>query len=311
VTSVTSQPIPELQALLAAAREAAPALDPTLPLAELRRACDDGVLAYHQLVRGHGPLHEVRDVTVAGVPCRLYVPEDGAEQRLHVHLHGGGWWMGSLDTVDPMCRELAHVSGMAVLSVGYRLAPEHPYPAGLDDVVAVLTNLHEVITPATVSLGGESAGGNLAAAATLRLKGEVPLVAQWLDVPCVDARCPEDESIRAYGTGYGLEAAQLPVLQAWYGADPSDPFVSPALAPDVSGLPPAIITTAECDPIRDQAARYAQSLAAQGNDVTYRCHEGQIHASSWFTALTEGNAAWYDETVALLVDHHERVAVAR
>jgi acetyl esterase len=303
------QPIPELQALLSAVPDG-PALDPTLSAAQLRELADRGVLAYHAFVRDHGPLHDVRDVVVAGVPCRLYLPS-AEPDRLHVHLHGGGWWMGSIETVDPMARELAHRTGFAVLSVGYRLAPEHPYPAGLDDVLAVLRHLDEVLPAATVSIGGESAGGNLAAAACLAIKGEVPLVAQWLDVPCLDLNLPEDESIRAYGTGYGLEMSQGPLLQAWYQAPLDHPHVSPLLAPDLSGLPPAIVTTAECDPIRDQGRRYADALAAAGNDVTYRCNPGQIHASSWFTALSEANATWYDDTVALLVEQHEAVAVAR
>jgi acetyl esterase len=258
-------------------------------------------------------LHEVRDlVSPGGVPVRLYLPTAGSETGpLHVHLHGGGWWMGSIDTVDPMARELAHRTGFAVLSVGYRLAPEHPYPAGLEDVLAVLRNVGEVTTATTVSVGGESAGGNLAAAACLALKGEVALVAQWLDIPCVDLNVPEDESVRAVGPGYGLVLAQLQLLQSWYQAPLDDPLVSPLLAPDLSGLPPAIVTTAECDPVRDQGKRYADALAVAGNDVTYRCNPGQIHASSWFTALTEANASWYDEMVALLVERHAAVAVAR
>jgi acetyl esterase len=320
---VIPQPTPELQALLAAARET-PQPDPATPLDELRRTCDNGVLAYHHLVRDHGPLHAVHDLDVEGVPCRLYLPtdttdttdtsdtSDTSELPLHVHLHGGGWWMGSLDTTDPMARELAHVSGMAVLSVGYRLAPEHRFPAGLDDVTTVLTHLDAGtlgIRATTVSVGGESAGANLAAAACLRLRGEMPIVAQWLDVPCVDVTSPDDEAMRAYGTGYGLEMAQLPVLQAWYCDDVAAPFVSPALAPDLSGLPPALVTTAECDPLRDQGRRYADALRQSGNDVTYRCNPGQVHASSWLTALTAANAAWYDETVALLVERHEAVLV--
>jgi acetyl esterase len=279
-------------------------------VAELRRLAESD--DYHHLVRDHGPLHGVLDLEVAGVDCRLYLPSDAPEQRLHVHVHGGGWWMGSIETVDPMARELAHVSGMAVLSVGYRLAPEHPFPAGLDDLCAVLTHLDELpIAMTTASAGGESAGGNLVAAACLRLRGQVPLVAQWLDVPCLDLSCPDDEAMRAYGTGHGLEMAQLPVLQEWYGGDVTDPLVSPARATDLSGLPPALVTTAECDPLRDQGERYAEALAAAGNDVVYRCNPGQIHASSWLTALTAANATWYDETVALLVERHAAPVAAR
>jgi acetyl esterase len=307
---VTAQPAPELQAVLAEAAASAPLLDPTLPLDLLRQACDEGVLRLHHLVRSAGPLHEVRDLEVAGVPCRLYLPSAEVE-RLHVHLHGGGWWMGSIDTTDPMARELAHVSGMAVLSVGYRLAPEHRFPAGLDDVVTVLSRVGDLFPGATVSVGGESAGANLAAAACLRLRGVVPLVAQWLDVPCIDLRCPEDASLRAYGSGYGLEMSQLPMLQTWYCDDVTDPLVSPALATDLAGLPPAIVTTAECDPIRDQGARYAEALRDAGNEVMYRCNPGQVHASSWLTGVSAANGAWFDQTVELLVERHAALASAR
>lgn len=311
MTDVTPQPIPELQALLAAAA-AGEQPAPTAPVEELRPQCDAGVLRYHHLVRDHGPLHAVRDLEVSGVPVRLYLPSGAEALPVHVHVHGGGWWMGSLATVDPMARELAHVSAMAVVSVGYRLAPEHRYPAGLDDVIAVLAGLTPEalgFAPTTVSLGGESAGANLTAAACLRLRDEggPALAAQWLDVPAVDLTGPEDDSLRAYGTGYGLEMAQLPLLRSWYCDDDTDPYVSPALAADLSGLPPAIVTTAECDPIRDQGERYADALREQGNDVVLRRNPGQIHASSWFTALTPDNAAWYDETVALLVARHEAV----
>lgn len=306
---MSAQPLAEVQALLAAAA-APPALDPGAPIELIRRASDEGVLRFHHLVRDHGRLHEVRDLEVAGVPCRLYLPSADVD-RVHVHVHGGGWWMGSLSTTDPMARELAHLSGLAVLSVGYRLAPEHPFPAGLDDVTAVLTHVDDVLPGATVSVGGESAGANLAGAACQRLRGTLTLAAQWLDVPCVDLRCPDDDAIRDYGSGYGLEMAQLPVLQAWYCDDPTDPLVSPALADDLSGLPPAIVTTAECDPLREQGARYAEALRDAGNDVVYRCSPGQIHASSWFTALTPSNAAWLEHTVAELVERHAALAAAR
>jgi acetyl esterase len=312
-----AHPLPEVLSLLdrMAAR---PPIDLGLPLEELRAFCDEGVLVHHHLVRDHGPLHAVRDLTVEGVPVRVYVPSDASELPVHVHLHGGGWWMGSIATADPMCRELAHRSGMAVVSVGYRLAPEHRFPAGLDDVCAAVRWVASApaalgFTPTTISLGGESAGGNLTAAAALRLRDEdgPALVAQWLDIPAVDLTAPDDESMRLYSTGFGLEMAQLELLRAWYAdADQvTHPYVSPAHAEDLTGLPPAIVTTAELDPIRDQAERYAQALADAGNEVVTRRWLGHVHATQWLTGMTPGTAEQYEDVVGLLVAHHARASV--
>ena len=311
------QPLPEIQAMLDAAH-AAPQPDPAGGLEAFREVCDAGVIAVHHLVRDHGPLHDVRDLELGGVPVRLYVPSDAAALAVHVHVHGGGWWMGSIATVDPMARELAHLSGMAVISVGYRLAPEHRFPAGLDDLYAVLEAIGTAdlgFIPTTLSVGGESAGANLSAAVCLlaRDRGGPELVAQWLDVPAVDLTMPDDPSLQAFGTGYGLETAQFPLMQSWYCDEDqlTDPRVSPALAPDLTGLPPALVTTAELDPIRDQGERYAAALEAAGNDVVLRRAEGHIHASSWLTAITPSTAAWHEQVVADLVARHHALEVAR
>lgn len=303
-----SQPLPRLIELLAASAERPlPAHDITVP--ELRAFCDDGVLRYHHLVRRSAPLYAVRELTSpAGVPVRLYLPSDSAHLPLHVHLHGGGWWMGSLDTVDPMARELAG-AGMAVASVGYRLAPEHRWPAAPEDVYEVLCWLAEDYP--SVSIGGESAGANLAAVASLmaRDRGGPPPVAQWLDVPAVDLRLPEDNSVRKFGSGFGLEVAQLPMIAAWYADDLDHPYVSPARA-DLAGLPPTIVTTAEFDPMRDQGEAFAAALSAAGVEVELRRARGHIHASSWFTAIDSDTAAWHDEVVGLLLDRHALRALA-
>jgi len=310
-------PLPEVQALLERL-SARPPIDPSVPIDELRAFCDEAIFISHPYVRDHGPLHAVLDLEADGVPVRVYLPSDATDLPVHVHLHGGGWWMGSIATVDPMCRELAHRSGMAVVSVGYRLAPEHRFPAGLDDVCTAVRWVSGRpaalgFTPTTVSLGGESAGGNLAAAAALRLRDEggPALVAQWLDIPCVDLTLPDDESMRLYSSGYGLEIAQLSFLEGWYVDEDQvrHPWVSPAYADDLTGLPPAIVTTSELDPIRDQGERYAAALAAAGNDVVTRRWLGHIHASEWFTAMTPGTADAYEDVVALLVAQHARVSV--
>jgi acetyl esterase len=295
-------PLPEIAALLAQAADA-PQLPAGCSVPELRAAADAGVLALHHLVREADPLHEVRDLTSpGGVPVRLYLPAEHPV-GLHVHLHGGGWWMGSLDTVDPMARELASALGMAVLSVGYRLAPEHPWPAAPEDVYEVLTWMAPSFD--SISIGGESAGGNLAAVVALmaRDRGGPRLVAQWLDVPAVDLGRWDDPSMADFATGYGIEVAPLSQLVGWYAADVTHPYVSP-LRGDLTGLPPAIVTTAELDPLRDQGEAYAAALQAAGVPTTLIRSTGHIHASTWFTALTGSAAAWHDEVVGLLLREH-------
>jgi len=290
---------------------AAAAGQPTFPegltVPELRAYCDEGVLARLGMVRQVSGVQVEDLVSPGGVPVRLYVPEGAEPGALHIHLHGGGWWMGSIATVDPMCRELAVTLGTAVLSVDYRLAPEHAWPAGADDCYEVLGWMSE--SYAAVSLGGESAGANLAAVVALmsRDRGGPRIVAQWLDVGAYDLSLPEDESVRAFGTGYGLEVAQLGILTGWYQGDVEDPYVSPACA-DLAGFPPTVVTTAELDPLRDQGKAFAEQLAAAGVPVDYRVSPGHIHGSSWFTAIDEGTAAWYEEVVALLAAHRNRVS---
>jgi acetyl esterase len=161
----------------------------------------------------------------------------------------------------------------------------------------------------TLSLGGESAGANIAAVVSLmtRDRGGRPITAHWLDVPAVDISCPMTPSVHDYGTGYGLEIAHLPLMQAWYlgDRDVTHPYVSPINA-DLAGLPPALITTAELDPIRDQGKAYADALEAAGVPVTYRCATGHIHASGWLTGLDDATAANHAANVADLVAmHHE------
>ena len=311
-----TQLLPEIQAVLDAAA-AGPPLDLTMGTDAFRKACDDGVLALHKFVREPGPLHAVVDVAVpvegGEVPGRLYVPNEREQQPLHLHLHGGGWWMGSIDTVDPMARELAAGSGLAVLSLGYRLAPEHRWPTAPEDVYAALcwVDDHPVelgFTPTSLSVGGESAGANLAAVVSLmaRDRGGPALAAQWLDVPAVDVTLPSTPSVDAYGSGYGLELGHMPMILDWYvdTEQRSHPYVSPARAEDLSDLPPAIITTAEFDPLLDQGEAYAAALEAAGVDVLLRRADGHIHASSWLTAIDESTARWHDDVVAELVKRH-------
>ncbi len=316
--------LPEIRALLAA-QAGAEAPAPGLALPELRATCDAGIVALHRYVRDLGTPGETRDlripVTGGSIPARLYLPTaDGrADLPVHVHLHGGGWWMGSIETADPMARELCVGSGMGVLSVGYRLAPDHPWPTASEDAYAAvvwLTQTDELgFTPASVSIGGESAGANLAAAVTLmcRDRGGPVLVAQWLDVPAVDLTLPHTQSQESFASGFGLEIGQMDLIRPWYVDDVhvAHPYVSPAKATDLTMLPPALVTTAEFDPLRDQGEAYARALATAGVDVTLRRADGHIHGSTWLTGLSPSTADWHDAVVADLVGRHRAIAPAR
>lgn len=276
-----------------------------LSIQEMRETWDDFIVRHHGHVR-QAETHEVRElVTPRGVPVKLYLPTPDSEGgSLHIHLHGGGFWMGSSRTVDPMSRELAAGLGMAVASVDYGLAPEAPWPAGAEDAYEALVWLSESFE--RISIGGESAGANLACVVALmaRDRGGPALVAQWLDVPLVDFAMTTDESVTRYGSGYGVEVSQFAQMSEWYAGDVEHPYVSPARA-NLVGLPPTIVTTAECDPLRDQGEAFARALAAAGVPVDCRRAEGHIHGSSWLTAIDDDTARWHDSLVATLARHHE------
>jgi acetyl esterase len=313
------EPLPEFAPMLAAA-QAAPSPDLSMPTAELRALSDAGVMAMHAFVRPAGPT-TTTDAKVGDVPVRIYRPEGVTSPApVHIHVHGGGWFMGSIETADPMARELASAGGMVVVSVGYRLAPEHRWPTAPEDVYAVLQWVHDDaavlgVDSTSISIGGESAGGNLAACVALMTRDRhgPPLVAQWLDVPGVDLTVPDTESQLAYGKGYGLDMDLVRQCLDWYAyADERrNPYASPALATDLEGLAPAIVTTAEFDPLRDQGEVYAARLEAAGVPVILRRSAGHLHATTWLTGFTPSAAEWHDEMVAALRDLHARATVAR
>ena len=231
------------------------------------------------------PLAEVRELaTDGGIRLRLYRPAAGTLPLL-VYLHGGGWTIGDLDTHDVVCRTLAREAGCAVLAVDYRLAPEHRFPAALDDAVAALRWARREAAalgadPARIAVGGDSAGGNLAAVAALvERDARAPLAAQLLIYPATDQRATAP-SHATNGQGYLLTADSV----AWYrghylpdAADWTDWRASPLLAPDLSRLPRALVLTAGFDPLRDEGLQYADALSAAGNRVQYLCFERQIH----------------------------------
>ncbi|WP_236050276.1 alpha/beta hydrolase [Paractinoplanes ovalisporus] len=285
--------------MLTAARNAPP-IDWTQPVSGLRATADAGVRSAARMVAAPAvPVTVKSTAAVAGgqaVPLRIYRSVDAHDGRAAalMFLHGGGWWMGSLETADELCRDLAAVSGAVIVSVGYRLAPEHPFPAALDDGYAALEwiSRHAAawgIDPEAVSIAGESAGANLAAAICLRARdqGGPRIVAQWLDVPALDLTVPDSASLRRFGTGFGLDSDGIKQCVRWYAGDHdrSDPYLSPLLASNLDGLPPAVVTAAECDPLRDQAEEFTQRLSHAGVTVRYRYAPGLIHGTTWLTGL--------------------------
>jgi acetyl esterase len=256
------------------------------------------------------PIHHTRDVDADGVPARLYRPNDRDDLGLLVYLHGGGWVIGSLDTHDNVCRILANSSGHAVLSVDYRLAPEHPFPAALDDALAATrwayAHASELGCVAErLAIGGDSAGANLAIV-VCHLR-QVPLRYQLLVYPATDLT-------RSFASH--VENAEGPALTArglaWFthhyaGDNPevlTDPRLSPHFAADeaVAASPPALVITAEYDPLRDEGDAYAARLASLGVPTSHVRFGGMYHG---FFSMAD----FLDD--ALAANHLAGVAVGR
>jgi acetyl esterase len=227
----------------------------------------------------------VADEVVEGVPVRIYQGEEPATAVV-VYFHGGGFCIGSIGLMDNVARELTHCTGAAVISVGYRLAPEDPYPAGLDDCEDVtrwaLANTERFgVAPNQVVVAGESAGGNLSAAVALRLRGsvDVPLAAQVLLYPGLDGH-DADHASRKEFDGLVLSTA---ARDAYWNAYTSgrdlehDPFVAPLQADSLAGLPPALVVVGGCDLLRDEGRLYAERLRAAGVPAEDVCYPGQPH----------------------------------
>ncbi|MWK39496.1 alpha/beta hydrolase fold domain-containing protein [Actinomadura sp. J1-007] len=221
------------------------------------------------------------------VPVRLYRPEPlgGPALPALVYLHGGGWVLGGVDNVDAACRDLAAEAGCAVLNVGYRLAPEHPFPAAVDDAWAAVRSVVREpalygADPGAVAVAGDSAGGNLAAVTAILARDRGLRLAHQLLVYPVTDTAMDTASWAAYGTGYGLDAGAMARFADLYRgtADPDDPRLAPLRAPDLAGLAPATVITAEYDILRDEGEAYARRLAASGVPVELRRYEGVVHS---------------------------------
>jgi len=247
-------------------------------------------IAARTAARAPGPaIDKVFDITIpgagGGIPARIYHPS-GAP-GIVVAFHGGGWLMGSRDSFDAVCRHLAADSGLAVVNVDYRLAPEHPFPAAIHDAWAATRWVAEHgaahgLPARRLAVMGESAGGNLAAVVCLlaRERGAPKILAQALIYPPTDAR-QQAESLLTYAEGYLQRAADVAHAFRTYaldhGVSPSDWRLSPLLAPSHADLPPALVISAECDAIRDDGESYAAKLSAAGVPASCVRYTGMLH----------------------------------
>jgi len=227
---------------------------------------------------GTGPnLDQVHDHEIAGVGCRTYA-NDGAAGTL-LFLHGGGFVIGDLETHDQVCRQLAVESGATVIAVDYRCAPEHPFPAAVDDCWAVFEALatESAANGTKIAVTGDSAGGNLAAVLAIMARdANLDLAAQLLVYPAVDVE-DQSPSMAENGEGYVLTAETMAWFMAQYAADPQDWRASPLHAHSFDKLAPALVITAQYDPLRDQGVLYADALKDAGNDVTLTNYDGMVH----------------------------------
>ncbi|MFH8409938.1 alpha/beta hydrolase [Streptomyces sp. NPDC018019] len=232
---------------------------------------------------------EVQDrmVPVPGAPdvaVRIYRPDQA--QGAVIWMHGGGWIVGTLDTEHHWAAPIAAASGVTVISVAYRLAPENPFPAALDDVWSVLAWAHEHaaelgIDPDRIAVGGHSAGANLAAAVSLRSRDEQgpPIRFQLLNEAILDDRQQTWSARNFTDTPWNTRAVRAATLGYYLGSRPATPYAAPARADDLSGLPPAYVATAEFDPNRDEGIDYALRLLQAGVSVELRQWPGTFHGS--------------------------------
>ncbi len=291
------------------AEAGAPPLNEMTP--EDARVAADGFIA----LGGDGdPVAEVTNRTIPGphgeIPIRIYRPNGGdALLPALMYFHGGGWVLGSLDGTDAICKAVANRAGCAVVSVDYRLSPEHKFPIPLDDCYAATewVSVHGAgigVDRTRIAVGGDSAGGNLAAAVCLRARGNTfpTLKFQLLVYPVTD-HASGTESYRDNGDGYLLTKQMMQWFWDHYlrnEQDGKNPLASPLRAATFERLPPALVMTAEYDPLRDEGEAYAKALQAAGVPTTLHRYDGMIHAFWQMLAIFPDASKAADEAAAAL-----------
>ncbi len=260
------------------------------------------------------PVSRIEDREIPGpggkIRIRIYRPEGQEPFPALVYFHGGGWVLGCIETHDAVCAKLARAAACVVVSVEYRLAPEYPFPAAPEDCYAATKWVAEHATTigcdlTRIAVGGESAGGNLAAVVSLmaRDRGGPSLVYQLLVYPATDYYLPGTPSYQEYAVGYSLTRDDM--IWFWHQylsaeAEKENPYIFPLQAANLQGVPPAFVITAECDPLRDEGERYAQRLQQAGVPVIMTRYSGTIHGFfNLANILDQGDKAHMAAAVAL------------
>ncbi|HEV2487268.1 MAG TPA: alpha/beta hydrolase [Terracidiphilus sp.] len=290
---------PEVRALIETMDAQAPPRIESMSVAEARRTRAEG------FKKNGGPpavLARVEEALIPGpagaIPARVYSSAVGGLRIGMVYFHGGGFVIGDLDTHDSMCRALARDSGAVVIAVGYRLAPESKFPAAIEDAHAatvwIAENAEKLgIDAQKIAVGGDSAGGTLATVVAMRCRdaGGPVLAAQVLLYPVIDLSRFDTGSYLEFAEDYMLRRSAMQWFASHYlGAaeNARNPEASPLLARDLSGLPPALVITAEFDPLRDEGEAYAERLAEAGTAVTAKRYPGMIHGFAAMLGVLEG-----------------------
>jgi acetyl esterase len=286
----------------------------TVSVQEMRGEAPSQMAEWYRMGLVSTPVAAVEDRVISGptgdLTVRVYTPEGLGPFPLVVFFHGGGWVLGDLDTHDPMCRALCAGAGCVVVSVGYRLAPEHPFPAAIDDALAATRWVGEHAAevggdPARIALSGDSAGGNLAAVTSLRIRDEggPTLRGELLIYPGLGYPSPPTPSYIENAEGYGMTRESAVWFWDQYLGDESqaaNPHAAPLLAPNLRGLPPALVITAEYDVLRDEGEQYVERLRAAGVPARLSRYDGVHHRFAEFIGILDQAEQARDEMCAWL-----------
>ncbi len=301
---------PDIKACIEEIKKQNAPLFEDIPVADARIAALSGISSMNSVTED---VHSVEDIEIDLVThklnARIYTPAGDGPFPVLVYYHGGGWVICNLDTHDSPCRSMCNLVNCIVVSVDYRLAPEHPFPAAADDAYAAAKWVHQNIAryngdPNRIAVGGDSAGGNLSAVTSIKAKenGDLPLVFQMLIYPVTNMVSFDTDSYSQYAEGYFLTKSMMEWFRRLYmgSASAESPYASPLLADDLSGLPPALVVTAEFDPLRDEGEAYAKRLHEAGVSVQCSRYNGMIHPFWGMGGITSQAKAAHREAAECL-----------